>query len=88
MKSKELKEEKNVKQSSLKLFVHESYQVRKETIDLNSGKDRRKLRYILTYESFKLKKRDRINAEEILKQYEKPEHTNKFKHMTYKPYKR
>ena len=59
------------KKEPIRVEVHDFHQVREEEIDISSGKDRRRLEYIINYESHKLKKRDRHELTELIKKFPK-----------------
>ena len=57
------------KEKNIEIKLYELNKVRVEKIDLSSSKDRKKLDYILNYESFRLKTKDKAKYRAILNHY-------------------
>ena len=54
------------KKNTIKVKIYELNSIREIMIDLSNGKDRSKLRHILKYERYRLKKRDVKKLESLL----------------------
>ena len=52
--------------NKIRIKIYELNSVREIEIDLGNGKDRARLRHILNYERYRLKKRDITKYEELL----------------------
>ena len=62
-------EEKAANDKEIVVDVHDFHQTRQELIRISSGKDRRRLEYIVNYESHKLKKQDRHKLQALIKTF-------------------